>query len=99
MRTRWSMALFCALWLATPALGAGFEGLRPDPDAPLAVAGKIDARDEDDRTLRIGGMLFEVPPGLVDFQQLEPGRFVEVTYDEQGSKLVATRIVFREIGE
>jgi hypothetical protein len=93
------MALFCALWLATPALGAGFEGLRPDPDAPLAVGGRIDARDEDDRTFRIGGMLFEVPPGLVDFEQLEPGRFVEVTYEDRADGLVATRIVFRKMAE
>jgi hypothetical protein len=84
MRTRSALALLCALWFATPAAGAGFEGLDPKDRGPLAVGGRIDAVDEDDRTFRIGGMVFEVPAGVVSFEELTPGRFAEVTYDERG---------------
>jgi hypothetical protein len=95
MRTRTTLALVCALWLAAPAArGAGFEGLRRDDDAAPAVAGRIDAVDESDRTFRIGGLTFEVPHG-VDFSALSPGRIAEVTYREQGDRRVATQIRLR----
>jgi hypothetical protein len=90
------MALLCALWLATPALGAGFEGLRRDDPGPLAVAGEIDAVDADERSFRIGGLTFTVPPAM-DFDDLRPGRFAEVTYTDQGDRHVPTRIRFREV--
>jgi hypothetical protein len=97
MRTRWIVAVFCALWLAAPAApGAGFEGLRADDPGQPAVAGTIDEVNAEKGTFRIGGLTFRPAPGVVDFATLAPGRFAAVSYREDGDRLVATRVEFRK---
>jgi hypothetical protein len=89
--------MLCALWLAAPvASGAGFEGLRRDDPGQPAVAGEIDEVDAAKGTFRIGGLTFRPAPGVVDFATLAPGRFAAVRYREDGDRLVATRVEFRQ---
>jgi hypothetical protein len=93
MRTRWSMAVLCALWLVAPAAhGSGFEGLLPDDGAQPAIAGEILAIDAEARSFRVGGLTFFVAPGDDALDGLQPGRVAVVHYRREADGFRATRI-------
>ncbi len=100
MRTRWSMAMLCALWLAAPAaFGAGFEGLRADDSAPLAIAGEIVDVDAKARSFQVGGLIFRVAPDDPAFTSLRAGRVALVQYEPDGAGFRATRVELIFVGK
>lgn len=98
MKALWLVCWLCAMLLpGTAALGAGFEGLRSDPDAPKGQSGEIDALDPERRTFRIGGNTFETPEGVaVDFEALRVGDKAVVHYRESGGHNVVTRFELKK---
>ncbi len=93
MRTRWSMGILWAFWLVAPAVGGeGFDGLRRDDSAPPAIAGEIADVDAEERSFRVGGLTFLVPPDGPSLSALRPGRIAVVHYRPDGDGFRAIRI-------
>lgn len=98
MKSLWLAALLCAATLSgATARAAGFEGLRPDPDAPKGQSGRIEALDPEARTFRIGGNTFEVPADIaLDFEALHVGDKLVVHYREGGSHHMVTTVEIKK---